>query len=261
MSHYSLSLIPLPGLPLVKPGDDLVCLIADGLLQAGLALQPGDVLVVTSKIVSKAEGRLVELAAVEPSPEALRLAAVTGKDARLVELILRESSAVSRAAPGVLIVRHRLGFVSANAGIDQSNIEDGGAAALLLPLDPDASARKLRAGLRERTGVDVAVVLSDSHGRPFRLGNVGVAVGVSGLPALLDLRGTPDLFGRPLQITQVAYADLIASAAVLLLGEGAEGRPVVLMRGLHCPPGEGRAADLNRPIEQDLYHTGTAQGM
>jgi len=261
LSHYSLSLISLPGLPLVKPGDDLVCLIADGLLRAGLALQPDDVLVVTSKIVSKAEGRFVELAAVEPSPEALRLAAVTGKDARLVELILRESSAVSRAAPGVLVVRHRLGFVSANAGIDQSNIENGGAAVLLLPLDPDASAQKLRAGLRDRTGVDVAVVLSDSHGRPFRLGNVGVAVGVSGLPALLDLRGTPDLFGRPLQITQVAYADLIASAAALLLGEGAEGRPVVLMRGLHRPPGEGRAADLNRPVEQDLYHTRTAQGM
>jgi coenzyme F420-0 gamma-glutamyl ligase (EC 6.3.2.-) len=260
LSHYSLSLISLPGLPLVKPGDDLVCLIADGLARAGLALQPDDVLVVTSKIVSKAEGRFVELAAVEPSPEALRLAAVTGKDARLVELILRESSAVSRAAPGVLVVRHRLGFVSANAGIDQSNIENGGAAVLLLPLDPDASAQKLRAGLRDRTGVDVAVVLSDSHGRPFRLGNVGVAVGVSGLPALLDLRGTPDLFGRPLQITQVAYADLIASAAALLLGEGAEGRPVVLMRGLHRPPGEGHAADLNRPVEQDLYHTRTAQG-
>jgi coenzyme F420-0:L-glutamate ligase/coenzyme F420-1:gamma-L-glutamate ligase len=182
-----------------------------------------------------------------------RLAAITGKDPRMVELVVRESTAVVRAAPNVLVVRHRLGFVSANAGIDQSNVDGGEGTALLLPRDPDESARNLRARLSVRTGVAPAIVLSDSHGRPFRMGNVGVAVGAAGLPALRDLRGQPDLFGRPLKISLQGLADEIASAANLVSGEGAEGLPVVLLRGLRLPPADGRAADLVRPPEQDLF--------
>lgn len=253
MTTPRLSLAGVPGLPIVEPGANLAALIAGALANAGLVLQAGDVLVVTSKIVSKAEGRFVALADVTPGEEALRLADQTGKDPRVVELVLRESSAVSRAAPNVLVVRHRLGFVSANAGIDQSNVNGGDDTVLLLPLDPDQSARRLRAALEALTGVAPAVVISDSHGRPFRLGNVGVAVGAAGLPALRDLRGQHDLFGRVLRISVQGLADEIASAANLVSGEGAEGLPVVLLRGLHFEPADGRAADLVRPPEQDLY--------
>ncbi len=249
----SISLFGVPGLPIVEPGADLAALIADALPNAGLALQAGDVLVVTSKIVSKAEGRFVALDSVTPGEEALRLAGQTGKDPRVVELVLRESSAVSRAAPNVLVVRHRLGFVSANAGIDQSNVDGSDSTVLLLPLDPDQSARRLRSALEQRTGVAPAIVISDSHGRPFRLGNVGVAVGAAGLPALRDLRGRRDLFGRVLRVSVQGLADEIASAANLVSGEGAEGLPVVLLRGLPFEPADGRAADLVRPPEQDLY--------
>ena len=216
-------------------------------------LQNGDVLVVTSKIVSKAEGRAVNLADVTPSAEAVRLAEATLKDPRIVELILRESTAISRQAPGVLITRHRLGFVSASSGIDQSNVNGGEETVLLLPLDPDGSAQAIRVAIREATGVQVAIVLSDSHGRPFRLGNMGVAIGVAGMPALLDLRGSTDLFGRVLKMSIQAYADEVASAANLLSGEAAEGRPVVLVRGLNFPPLDGHASDYNRPLETDLY--------
>lgn len=243
----------LPGIPEIRPGDDLVTIILNAADQAGLMLQTGDVLVITSKIISKAEGCLVQLSSVTPGAEALKLAEETRKDPRMVELILRESTAISRKAPHVLVVQHRLGFVSANAGIDQSNIADGDEWALLLPPDPDASARALRMGLYQHTGVEVGIVISDSHGRPFRLGTVGVAVGVAGLPALLDLRGQRDLHGRTLQITMQGYSDMIASAATLLSGEGGEGRPVVLLRGLMYPPQDGRASDLYRPADQDLY--------
>lgn len=249
----SLTITALPGIPLIQPGDDLVVVILDGLARARIALENGDVLVVTSKIVSKAEGCIIDLSAVVPRPEAEQIARETGKDPRIVELVLRESTGISRKAPGVLVVHHRLGFTSANAGIDQSNLESGDERVLLLPLDPDSSARAIRAGLMERTRADVAVVISDSHGRPFRLGNVGVAVGVAGIPALLDLRGQGDLFGRKLKISMTGYADLVASAAHLLSGEGSEGRPVMHLRGLRFPPGDGRASDLYRPPEQDLY--------
>jgi coenzyme F420-0:L-glutamate ligase/coenzyme F420-1:gamma-L-glutamate ligase len=245
--------VGLPGLPIIRPGDDLALLIAAALESAATGLQPNDVLVVTSKIVSRAEGRFVHLDSMTPGEEARRLAGITGKDARMVELVLRESVAVVRAAPNVLVVRHRLGFVSANAGIDQSNVDGGDEVALLLPQDPDQSARQLRARLETLTGVAPAIVLSDSHGRPFRLGNVGVAVGAAGLPALRDLRGQPDLFGRPLKISLQGLADEIASAANLLSGEGAEGLPVVLVRGLHFAVDDGRAADLVRPPEFDLF--------
>mgnify|MGYP005839016885 CR=1 FL=1 len=247
------SAVALPGIPVVKPGDDLAGLILDALARAEMSLQAGDVLVVTSKIVSKAEGRVVALDSVQPSQEARALAARTGKDPRMVELVLRESAAVSRTAPNVLVVRHRLGFVSANAGIDQSNVDGTDAHALLLPLDPDASARAIHDKLKTATGVAVGIVISDSHGRPFRLGNVGVAVGVAGMPALVDLRGQRDMFGRVLKISIQGYADMVASAACLLTGEGGEGLPVVLLRGLTFPALDGRAADLYRSPEQDLY--------
>ncbi len=249
----SLALTALPGIPAIKPGDDLVEMIVAGLQAADITLQNGDALVVTSKIVSKAEGCVVELASVTPSAAALQLAQETDKDPRVVELVLRESTAVSRKARHVLVVQHRLGFVSANAGIDQSNLDGTDARVLLLPLDPDASARAIRVGLHERTGAEVGVVISDSHGRPFRLGTVGVAIGAAGLPALLDLRGQQDMFGRTLQISVQGYADMVASAAALLTGEGREGLPVVHLRGLRFPPLDGRASDLYRPAAQDLY--------
>jgi len=248
-----LRLIALPGIPLIQPGDDLARVLLDALKAAELTLEAGDVLVVTSKIVSKAEGRIVALAGVTPGARAHELAAQTGKDPRIVELVLRESTGVSRVAPNVLVVEHRLGFVSANAGIDQSNLEGGDERVLLLPVDPDRSAVELRQRLMDATGLAVGIVISDSHGRPFRLGNVNVAIGVAGLPALIDLRGHPDLFGRILKISIQAYADMVASAAGLLTGEGAEGLPVVLVRGLTYPPLDGRAVQLNRPAAQDLY--------
>ncbi|MCL4249316.1 MAG: coenzyme F420-0:L-glutamate ligase [Anaerolineae bacterium] len=248
----SLHITAIPGLPIIQPGDDLPVLIAGALTAADLTLQDADVLVVTSKIVSKAEGRRVDLRTITPGDEALRLAEITRKDARVVELVLRESVEVSRARPGVLIVRHRLGFVSANAGIDQSNVAGDEDTVLLLPSDPDASAAALRERLSRLTGAHIGIVISDSHGRAWRVGNLGVAIGVSGLPAVRDLRGQPDLFGRRLQISIQGYADMIASAAGLLSGEANEGLPVVLVRGLTAQ-GDGHAADINRAIEFDLY--------
>ncbi len=250
----SLILKPLSGIPLVQPGDDVAGLILRSLCEAGTTLASGDVLVVTSKIVSKAEGRWLDIRTVSPGEQARELAEATGKDPRLVEVILQQSVALSRYRQGVLIVRHRLGFTSANAGVDHSNVgPDGDNWVLLLPEDPDNSAKKLRDDLRERAGVEVGIVLSDTHGRPFRSGNVGVAIGVAGIPAILDLRGQADLFGRELQATVIAVADAIASAAGLVSGEADEGRPVVLLRGLSFPAGNGRAADLNRDPEFDLY--------
>jgi coenzyme F420-0:L-glutamate ligase/coenzyme F420-1:gamma-L-glutamate ligase len=249
----SLTITALPGIPLIQPGDDLVQIILDGLSRAELILQDGDALVVTSKIVSKSEGRIVDLNTITPGVRAFKLAEETSKDPRVIELVLRESTGISRKARGVLVVQHRLGFISANAGIDQSNLEGGDERVLLMPLDPDGSARTICGRLREATGASVAIVISDSHGRPFRMGNVGVAIGVAGMPALLDLRGQPDLFGRKLKISMSGYGDLVASAAHLLSGEGDEGRPVIHLRGLQFPAEDGCANDLYRPTEQDLY--------
>ena len=261
MSHAapsapSLTLTALPSIPHVHAGDDVATLLLDALGRAGLALRDGDVLAIAQKIVSKAEGRQVRLAEVTPTARAEELAAVVGKDARLMELILRESTEVSRLRPGVIIVRHRLGFTSANAGIDRSNVQLASGeeeAVLLLPHDPDASAAALRAALLAATGAAVGVVITDSHGRPFRLGTVGVAIGVAGIPALWDRRGEADLYGYRLQHTDVGLADEIAAAAGLLMGQAAEGLPAVLIRGLRLPPAEGRATDLVRPPELDLY--------
>ncbi|MBB3770219.1 coenzyme F420-0:L-glutamate ligase/coenzyme F420-1:gamma-L-glutamate ligase [Angulomicrobium tetraedrale] len=246
-----LELLALDGLPLVQPGDDLAGLIAAALDRAGLVLRDGDVLVVAQKIVSKAEGRRVALADVTPTARAGALAQEVGKDARLVELILRESRRVVRQSPGVLIVEHRLGLVMANAGIDQSNVEDG--FALLLPEDPDASAERLRARLVPDAAMRIGIVINDSFGRPWRRGTVGTAIGAAGLPALVDRRGEADLFGRPLQVTMIALADEIAAGASLLMGPAAEGLPVVLLRGVpwYAPFSPARA--LLRPENEDLF--------
>lgn len=249
-----ITLTGLPGLPLVRPGDDLAALIAASLADAAFDLEPADVVVITSKLVSKAEGRFCDLMTVTPSPRAHEIAAITRKDPRLVELILRESAAVSRMRADVLIVRHRLGFTLANAGIDHSNVGEGGEDwVLLLPEDPDRSARELRARLGALTGVEPGIVISDSHGRPFRNGTVGAAIGVAGIPALNDMRGRQDLFGRVLRITVTGLGDEIAAAAGLVSGQGAEGLPVVIVRGLALPEADGRATDLVRPTELDLY--------
>ena len=251
----ALSLFALPGIPMVQPGDDLAALIADGLERAGEAAADGDVLVVAQKIVSKSEGRYANLATVDPGEEARELAALTDKDPRMVELILSESRRVVRHRPGVIIVEHRLGFVMANAGIDNSNVEPAGAdeRVLLLPRDPDGSALRLREGLRARLEVDCAVIVNDSVGRAWRVGTVGLALGAAGLPSLLDLRGRDDLFGRPLEVTQVGLADELAAAASLLQGEADEGMPVVVVRGLAAAgPGSDGAA-LIRAEADDLF--------
>lgn len=248
----SLAVTAVSGLPYIRAGADLVDLIVTALERQGLVLAAQDVVVVTSKIVARAEGRTVRLDTVSPSTRAMELAASTGGDPRIIELVLAESSAISRVGPGLLIVRHRLGFVCANAGIDRSNIDDG--CVLLLPLDPDASAERLRAGLAARFGnVPIGLVLSDSHGRAFRLGTVGVAVGVAGLPALCDHRGDPDLNGRVLQYTITAFADQIAALGDLVAGQADEGRAVVHVRGLRLQAGRGCASDLVRPFAQDVY--------
>lgn len=248
-----LSLYRLPGLPLVETGDDLAAMIAAAVARAGLTLRPGDILVVAQKIVSKAEGRIVALATVEPSAEARQLAAETDKDPRAVELILRESTAVIRKRPGVLIVEHRLGIILANAGIDRSNVAGDEDIVLLLPEDPDASARQLRAGLEALTGVAPGVIISDSVGRPWRLGTTGIAIGCAAVPVLVDLRGTLDLFGRPMQVAETAPADALATAAGLLLGEGAEATPAVLIRGLSPSTSGQPAAAVLRPVTEDLF--------
>lgn len=254
-SPATLTLTALAGVPLVRPGDDLAALVLDALAASGQALQDGDAVVLAQKIVSKAQGRLVELATVQPTERARELAERTRKDPRMIQLVLDESREVLRAVPGVIVVEHRLGFVAANAGIDQSNANaDGGEGqALLLPLDPDGTCAALRAELRRRTGVDVAVLVIDSFGRAWRNGTVGTAIGASGLPALLDLRGQPDLFGRQLHSTEVGLGDELAAAASLVMGQAAEGRPIVLARGLALPPAEGCARDLLRPRQMDLF--------
>ena len=250
-----LELFALEGFPLVEPGDDLVTLVAAALVDNGLQLQQGDVLVVAQKIVSKAEGRYVRLAEVAPGALASDLAAQTGKDPRLVELILRESREVIRARPGVIIVEHRNGYVHANAGIDRSNISYGpdDPRVLLLPEDPDGSAASLRRGLAEVTGVAPPVIINDSAGRAWRNGTVGIAIGCAGLAPLHNQVGETDLFGNVLEVTEPAVADELAAAASLLMGQAAEARPVVLARGVALRTGEAGSAALIRDRAMDLF--------
>jgi coenzyme F420-0:L-glutamate ligase/coenzyme F420-1:gamma-L-glutamate ligase len=251
-ARYSAPMIaihPLAGIGEVLPGDDLAVLLHDALAAAALLpLDAGDILVVTQKIVSKAQARFVDLADVAPGAEAERLAATTRKDVRLVELVLAEASAVLRAVPNVLITRHRLGHVMANSGIDRSNIGPGGAdRALLLPIDPDGAAAALYAA------IGCAIVISDSFGRPWRYGVTGVAIGAAGLPSLVDRRGDLDRDGRTLEVTQIALADMIATAAMLATGEGAESVPAALVRGAAWPAGSSPASALVRPLAEDLF--------
>ena len=247
-----MTLTALPGIPLIKPGDDLAELILDAAGRAELSFESGDLLVVAQKVVSKAEGRHVDLTQITPSAEAVEVASRAEKDPRLVEVILSEARQVLRIRPGVIIVEHRLGFVCANAGIDHSNVE-GEDVVLMLPEDPGQSASRLRKDLEAASGARLGVLIIDSHGRAFRMGTEGVAIGLSGLPALMDLRGWPDLFGDPLQVTQVGVADEVAAAASLLMGQAAEGRPVVHLRGMPYPLREGSTQELLRPKEEDLF--------
>jgi coenzyme F420-0:L-glutamate ligase / coenzyme F420-1:gamma-L-glutamate ligase len=250
-----LSITGLQGIAIVQAGDDLGALLAESLARAQLVPESRDVLAVAQKVVSKAEGRHVRLSSVSPSARALELAERTKKDARVVELILSESTEVLRAVPGVLITRHALGFVCANAGIDLSNVGEPSAeeTALLLPRDPDGSAERLRQKLHDRFGIAPAVLVTDSFGRAWRLGTVNVALGAAGIPCLIDRRGDADLFGRTLQATEVAFADAVAAAAGLVMGEAREACPAVHIRGLGWSGAAQPATALLRPVREDLF--------
>jgi coenzyme F420-0:L-glutamate ligase/coenzyme F420-1:gamma-L-glutamate ligase len=248
-------LTALEGVPAVRDGDDLGAIAVEAMRATNVEAQDGDVLVLAQKIVSKAEGRYVHLRDVAPSARAKALAATAGKDPRVVELVLGESVAVLRCVPGVVIVEHRLGFVMANAGIDASNVDrpEADEVVLLLPADPDQSAARLRQALRERTGCDIGVVINDSFGRAWRNGTIGTAIGVAGLPGLVDMRGRPDRSARRLQHTEVGVGDELAAAASLLMGQADEGLPIVHVRGFPHARREGQARELLRPRKIDLF--------
>lgn len=249
-----IAIYPLKGIGEVTPGSDLPQLLVDAVERNSLELRNGDVLVVTQKIVSKAENRFIDLEDIEPTEEAKRLATVTAKDPPFVEVVLRESSEVVRAAPNVLITRHHLGPVMANAGVDRSNLGSRRSTqVLLLPNDPDGSALKLREGIAALTGRYPGVLLSDSFGRPWRLGVVGVAIGAAGLPAFVNRRGEMDRDGRRLEVTEVALGDILATAALLATGEGAEGVPAALIRGASLNYAPTPAGALIRPRNEDLF--------
>jgi coenzyme F420-0:L-glutamate ligase/coenzyme F420-1:gamma-L-glutamate ligase len=253
-----LRLFGVPGLPMVEPGDDLVDQILTALTASHETLQQNDVLVIAQKIISKAEGRYLDLREVTPSEEAIRLGAEVDKDPRKVQAILDESNEVVRTRPGVLIVEHRLGFVQANAGIDQSNIDmDEENVCLLLPVDPDASARRLRQQIRERLGINVAIIINDSIGRAWRIGSLGLAIGIAGFTGLEDHIGGQDLFGNELKVTQVAAADELAAGASLVMGQTTEKTPVVLVRGYQPQEPENQDArgvqPLLRPKHMDMF--------
>jgi coenzyme F420-0:L-glutamate ligase/coenzyme F420-1:gamma-L-glutamate ligase len=266
-----LTITPLLGIPLIRHGDGLADILVAGLRDSNIELADGDILVLAQKIVSKAEGRMVNLATVTPSERAKELAAQSEKDPRVVELMLRESSAILRVRAGTIIVEHRLGFVCANAGIDHSNVDPtpnpspngyiwGGESGegseewvLLLPTEPDASSRAIREKVESKTGKRIGVMVIDSHGRAWRIGTVGMCIGLSGVPAVVDERGWQDLFGYTLRITIVGVADELAAAASLVMGQAAEGTPAVHVRGFPYPLREGSLRELLRPKEQDLF--------
>lgn len=252
----TLILTPLTGLPIIKPGDDLADLIADVIKHAEMNLADGDILVIAQKIISKSEDRFVNLNDISPSERALELAQHVDKDARLIELVIEESKSILRYRSGTIIVEHRLGFVCANAGIDHSNVRkdnDSDQWVLLLPENPDRSADGIRRSLEKWSNKRIGVMVIDSHGRAWRLGTVGVAIGLSGIPGIEDLRGDADMFGRTLRVTQVGVADELAAAASLMMGQAAEGTPVVHVRGFPYPLREGSLQELLRPEEEDLF--------
>ncbi len=260
----SLTLSPLKNIPIIRQGDNLANILVDSLRNSIAQIANNDILVITQKIVSKAEGRMVNLATVTPSPRAIELAKKAEKDPRIVELILQESNEILRVRVGTIIVEHKLGFVCANAGIDHSNVapplpkgEGPGVRAeeyvLLLPEDPDRSARNIREQIEQKTGANIGVMIVDSHGRAWRNGTVGICIGLSGLPALVDERGWKDIFGYTLKITVVGVADELAAAASLMMGQAAEGTPAVHVRGFPYPLGEGSLKELIRPKDQDMF--------
>jgi coenzyme F420-0:L-glutamate ligase/coenzyme F420-1:gamma-L-glutamate ligase len=257
MTAATVTLVAPRDFPMIGEGDALPGLIVDCLGKADITLQSGDIVVLAQKVISKAEGRSVALSSVTPSTRAVDLGEQCAKDPRLVELILSEADEVMRVRPGVIIVRHRLGLVLANAGIDRSNVAPDSSGSddrvLLLPVDPDATCSAIRDELKALTGADVAVLIIDSLGRAWRNGTVGTAIGASGIPAVADLRGNPDLFGRPLETTEIGLGDEIAAAASLLMGQADEGRPLVLLRGMELPSRQGAASDLVRPRSMDLF--------
>jgi coenzyme F420-0:L-glutamate ligase/coenzyme F420-1:gamma-L-glutamate ligase len=251
-----LSLFPIPNLPLIRPGDDLAALFVEHLAAAGEAFAPGDILVVAQKVISKAEGRLQRVDIVAPTEEALAVAAITGRDPRVTQVVLDESNEILRARRGVLVVEERNGWVCANAGVDRSNVAQDaeGEWLALLPADSDASAAALRSRIGALTGVEPAVIINDSHGRAWRIGTVGVAIGAAGLPPVWDQRGLPDLFGYTLQSSEECIADELAAAASLVMGQGSEGRPAVIVRGYQLPPApHAPARAIQRPAEMDTF--------
>jgi len=252
-----LTLTPLKGIPLVMPGTALVEVLSQALQQNSIDLQDGDILVLAQKIVSKAENRFVNLTTVTPTLEAVALAEKTQKDARFLELVLRESNSILRTRIGTIIAEHKQGFVCANAGIDHSNVQTlwGNAEdwVLLLPEDADRSAREIQAGLEALYRVKVGVLIIDSHGRAWRMGAIGTAIGLAGMPGLVDLRGEKDMFGYALQVTQVGVADELGAAASLLMGQAAEAIPAVHVRGFPYPLRDGNVHELIRPKELDMF--------
>ena len=252
----SLTLTPLLNFPLIRQDDNLADILVKSLQETQIELHDNDIIVLAQKIVSKSEGRMVNLATVTPSQHAIELAQKADKDPRVMELMLQESNEVLRIRVGTIIVEHKLGFVCANAGIDHSNVMSGGNTedyVLLLPEDPDRSARNIREKIKQTTGKTIGVMIIDSHGRAWRNGTVGICIGLSGLPAIVDERGWKDLFGYALKITIVGVADELAAAASLVMGQAAEGIPAVHVRGFPYPLGEGALKDLLRPKEQDMF--------
>ncbi len=250
-----ISLTTLSRIPLIARGDDLAAIIAHAAADDGLRFSAGDIVVVAQKIVSKSEGRLIPVASVTPSAEAIELAGATDKDPRMAQLILDEAAYVMRRKPGVIIVRHKLGHVGANAGIDQSNVEhEGGEHALLLPVDPDASAARLQQALSAASGCHLGVIICDSMNRPWRLGTIGGAIGCAGIEVLDDRRGQHDMFGRELKVTMINRADSIAAMATLIMGESIERTPVAVVHGFAVDAQHGRAADIIRPAADDLFN-------
>ena len=249
-----MTLFAVEHLPLIQPGDDLAEMIMRGLETMGEALQPGDIVAVAQKVISKAEGRLVDLPAVVPTPRAAEIAETTKKDPRVVQVVLDDSREITRARPGLLVVEQQSGWICANAGVDRSNV-DGADQLALLPVDADASAARLAASIADRSGVKPAVLINDSHGRPWRVGTVGVCIGCAGLPPVWDQRGLHDLYGYELVGSEECLADELAAAASLIMGQSDEGRPVIIIRGYTPPAGAviAPSTTIQRSVQMDAF--------